>query len=139
MVKLWLMALPLLLESLTGCAGHANPAKGPDPACSHLAQTIVQQEAAFVARAKYIRQQHILLQEYDREMIAAIVQRREALLSTSLTALPMSEQVAGCTGIGLDRLRHEAHEEMSSLQSYLMTFQRALKWDPEGVFIDARP
>lgn len=136
---LWLTTLLPGLVFLGGCIGHSKSPASQSLACTALSQTLARQESSFVERVRGIRQEHILLQEYDRQMIAAITERRQALLSTSLTALPMSDEVAGCSGDGLENLRRQAHEEMSSLQSFLATFQRALKWDPNGVYIDARP
>jgi hypothetical protein len=36
----------------------------------------------------------------------------------------------------LDELRHRAQREMANLRAYLDDFNRALKTDPEDVFID---
>ena len=102
-----------------------------------LAQTIADQENTFVARAQLIRGQHILLQDYDRQMIAVITERRDVLLATKLTELSVSDEVDGCSGKQLDDLRYRAQEELANLRSYLKDFNLALKTDPEGVFIDA--
>jgi hypothetical protein len=93
-------------------------------------------ESNFLVRAKAIREQHLLLQEYDRQMIAALTLRRAEIASTSLMELSVSEEIAGCSGRQLDELRRQAREEMSSLQTYLSTLTRALRDDPQGVFVD---
>lgn len=78
-----------------------------------------------------------MLQEYDRQMIAAINERRTALQTTKLTELSVSDDVDGCSGKELDDLRYRAQQEMANLRSYLSDFNRALKSDPDGVYIDA--
>jgi hypothetical protein len=93
-------------------------------------------EKTFLERAKTIRDQHLLLQDYDRQMIAALTARRNEIEATSLMEMSVSDEIAGCSGKPLENLRWEAREEMSSLQSYLNEFQRALRSDPDGVFID---
>jgi hypothetical protein len=95
------------------------------------------QEQAFVIRAQSIRSEHVVLQDYDRQMIAAIIDRRAALQATKLTELSVTEEVAGCSGKQLDDLRDRAQQELANLRDYLNDFNRALKTDPAGVFIDA--
>ena len=60
-------------------------------ACSVLSKSLTDQEQGFVARAQAIRAGHVLLQDYDRQMIAAITERRAALQATKLI---------GAVGIG---------------------------------------
>jgi hypothetical protein len=95
------------------------------------------QEKNFVARARVLRAEHVLLQDYDRNMIAAITQRRAALQATGLAELSVTEEVGGCSGQQLDDLRYRAQQEMANLRDFLNDFNRALKTDPDGVFIDA--
>jgi hypothetical protein len=94
------------------------------------------QEQEFIDRAKSIRAEHVLLLDYDREMIAAIADRRKALQATKLTELSVSDEVAGCSGQQLDDLRYQAQQELASLRDFLNDFNRALKTDPAGMFID---
>jgi len=101
-----------------------------------LAQTIADQENTFVARAQLIRGQHILLQDYDRQMIALLTERRNSIESTVLTDASADEGVSGCFGQQLESLRVEAFQEMVLLQKHLNTFRRDLREDPAGVFID---
>jgi len=69
-------------------------------------------------------------------MIAMITDRRTALQATKLTELSVSDEISGCSGQPLDDLRHRAQQELANLRSYLNDFNRALKTDPDGVFID---
>jgi hypothetical protein len=70
-------------------------------------------------------------------MIAAIAARRTAIQATELTELSVSEEIAGCSGNRLDDLRSRAQQEMANLRDYLNDFNRALRSDPQGVFIDS--
>ncbi|HUB78854.1 MAG TPA: hypothetical protein VMB03_08670 [Bryobacteraceae bacterium] len=105
-------------------------------ACSALTKTLADQQQAFVDRVQSIRAQHLLLRDYDRQMIDAINARRSAIQATKLMELSVSDDVAGCSGKPLEDLRYRAQEEMQSLRSYLGDFNRALKSDPAGVYID---
>ena len=89
-----------------------------------------------MVKAQSIRRRHLLLQDYDRQMIAAIIDRRKALQDTKLTELSVSEEVGGCTGPQLEDLRYRAQQEMANLRDFLSDFNRALKTDPDGIFID---
>jgi hypothetical protein len=121
---------------LVGCynPGPHKPAKAA--ACGALERSMADEEKSFVARARAIRAEHVLLQEYDRQMIAAITQRRAALQATGLAELSVTEEVGGCSGTRLDDLRYRAQQEMANLRDFLNDFNRALKTDPEGLFID---
>jgi hypothetical protein len=126
--------LALLLSG--GCAGQRAVSPKIAHACADLSTRLATLETGFLTRAKTIRDQHLSLQEYDRQMIALLTQRRAEIAATSLTELSVSEEVSGCTGKPLEDLQLRAHEEMSSLQSYLNTFNRALKTDSDTVYID---
>jgi len=126
----------LVLAFLPGCSSPRQPPPRVTEACAALAKTVANQENAFVARVQAIRVQHILVQDYDRQMIAALNERRAALLSTALTEVSVNEDLSGCSGKPLADLRLQAKEEIARLQGFLNTFHRALKEDPEGVFID---
>ena len=89
-----------------------------------------------MTQAQTIRTQHLLLQDYDRRMIDAINAQRKAILASRLTELSVSDELAGCSGPKLDDLRHRAQQEMSNLRGFLNDFNRALKTDPPGVYID---
>jgi hypothetical protein len=105
-------------------------------ACDTLSKALTDQEQSFVTQAQSIRAEHVVLQDYDRQMISAITNRRAALQATKLTELSVSDEVAGCSGEQLDDLRSRAQAEMANLRDFLKDFNRALKTDPEGVFID---
>jgi hypothetical protein len=122
---------------LTGCSSPRQETPENSAACSALSKTLTDQEQAFVARAQAIRAEHVLLQDYDRQMIAEITERRNVLQATKLTELSVSDEVEGCSGKQLDDLRYRAQQELANLRSYLNDFNRALKTDPAGVFIDA--
>jgi hypothetical protein len=128
----------LVLASQCDCARSRAQTHHVTEACAMLAQSVTNQESTFVARAQAIRGTHILLRDYDRQMIALIEERRVALRSTLLTDSSADEGVAGCSGQPLEDLRLEALQEMNRLQSFINTFRRALQEDPAGVFIDAR-
>jgi hypothetical protein len=123
--------------ALAGCSGPRPETAANSAACSALSKNLTDREQAFVARAQAIRAEHVVLQDYDRQMIAAISDRRTELLATKLTELSVSDEVEGCSGKQLDDLRYRAREELANLRSYLDDFNRALKTDPAGVYIDA--
>jgi hypothetical protein len=131
-----LAAIALLAVILAGCSGHRLGPHVESAACKELAKTVADQEQAFIAHVRAIRAQHILIQDYDRQMIAAITDRRAALQATKLTEVSVTEEIAGCSGQSLDDLRHRAQEEMVTLGAFLRDFNRALKSDPQGVYID---
>jgi len=118
------------------CGTHGPSQQEVARSCEDLSVRMMAAEKTFLERAKTIRDQHLLLQDYDRQMIAALTARRNEIEATSLMEMSVSDEIAGCSGKPLENLRWEAREEMSSLQSYLNEFQRALRSDPDGVFID---
>jgi hypothetical protein len=120
-----------------GCSTPRQETPENTAACTALSKVLTDQEQAFVARAQAIRAEHVFVQDYDRQMIAVITERRDVLLATKLTELSVSDEVDGCSGKQLDDLRYRAQEELANLRSYLKDFNLALKTDPEGVFIDA--
>jgi hypothetical protein len=122
---------------LVTCAGRRPDAAANAAACNVLEKSMTDQEQAFVIRAQSIRSEHVAIQDYDRQMIAAIIDRRAALQATKLTELSVTEEVGGCSGKQLDDLRDRAQQELANLRDYLNDFNRALKTDPAGVFIDA--
>jgi hypothetical protein len=121
---------------LGACTGPKRSDAANSAACDALANTLAIQEQNFVTDAQTIRARHLLVLEYDRQMIAAITARRAAIQATKLTELSVSDEFAGCSGDRLDELRDRAQREMANLRAYLNDFNRALKTDPEGVFID---
>jgi hypothetical protein len=121
---------------LAACSSPSQNAAANTAACNALAKSLADQEQIFVTQAQAIRAQHLLLQDYDRQMIDAINARRKAIQATRLTELSVSDEVAGCSGQQLDDLRDRAQVEMSNLRGYLNDFNRALKYDPAGIFID---
>ena len=129
----------LVLASQCDCARSGAQTQHVTQACAVLAQSVTNQQNTFLARAQAIRGTHILLQDYDRQMIALIEERRAALRSTLLTDSSADEGVAGCAGQPLEDLRQDAVQEMNRLQSFLNTLRQALQEDPGGVFIDAKP
>ena len=126
-----------VLASLCGCARSGAQPRQPAEACGELARTMANQESAFVARARAIRERHILLRDYDRQMIALLDERRKSIESMLLTASSADESVSGCSGRQLESLRIDALQEMVLLQDYLNTFRRGLQKDPAGVFVDS--
>jgi hypothetical protein len=129
--------LVLVLASQCDCARPRAQTPRVAEACAILTQSLADRENAFVARAQAIRGTHILLQDYDRQMMALIEERRAAIRSAVLTDSSADEGVSGCSGPQLEDLRKEALQEMNRLQAFLNTFRRALQDDPAGVFIDA--
>ena len=107
-------------------------------ACSQLSQKLERQGDAFVTRLQQIRQGHIELREYDRQMIAALKSRREELAGALFKSDTWREGVAGCTGKPLADLKRTAADERQRLQGFLTTFEKALREDPPGEFIDSR-
>jgi hypothetical protein len=134
-LRIWCLVISLMV--VLGCCSRTprNTVQNA-AACKALAGAMADQQQEFVDRAKSIRSGHVLLQDYDREMIGAISDRRKALQGTKLTELSVSDEVAGCSGQQLDDLRYQAQQELASLRDYLNDFNRALKSDPADVFID---
>jgi len=128
----------LVLASQCDCARSRAQTQQVAEACGVLAQSVANQENSFVGRARATRGTHILLRDYDRQMIALLEERRAAIRSTLLTESSADEGVSGCSGQQLEDLRQDALEEMVRLQGFLDTFRRGLQEDPAGVFIDAR-
>jgi len=126
----------LAVGSLAGCSSQHRSAQNTAEACAQLSKALTDQKVAFLSRVRYIRNQDLLVLDYDRQMIAALNERRAAIEATSLTELSVSDEVSGCSGETLGELQREAHEEMTSLQSFLNTFNRAVKVDPPGQYID---
>jgi hypothetical protein len=98
---------------------------------------VANQETAFVDRVQAIRSRHILLQDYDRQMIAVLDARRKTIQSTLLTEASVDEGVSGCSGKPLEEIRLNAIQEMARLQTFINDFRRSIREDPEGVFIDS--
>ena len=132
------MGVLLVLATQCDCARSHAQSQRMTQACGILAQSVANQESAFVARVQAVRGRHILLREYDRQMIALIEERRRSLQATLLTDSSADEGAAGCSGQQLEDLRSEAIQEMVRLQGFLATFRKGLREDPAGVFIDAR-
>ena len=130
------VCLALILIVIWGCSRTRQNTAANQVACNALTQTLNQEELAFIDRAKTIRAEHVLLRDYDREMIAAIIERRKALQATKLIELSVNEEIAGCSGAQLDDLRYRAQAEMANLRDFLNDFNRALRSDPSGVFLD---
>jgi hypothetical protein len=91
--------------------------------CADLAKAMADQESTFVARIKTIGNWHILVLEYDRQVIAAFTERRAALESTLFTEASVDKGVSGCSGKLLDDLRLKAQQEMIRLQGLSGDFQ----------------
>lgn len=125
-----------LSVALGACSSPKRDAAANTAACNALSKTLADQEQIFVTQAQTIRAEHVVLQDYDRQMITAMTNRRAAIQATKLAELSVTEEVAGCSGQQLEDLRRRAQEEMSNLRDYLKDFNRALKTDPDGVYID---
>jgi len=78
-----------------------------------------------------IREQHLVLREYDRKMIDALV-----IHSRELTRLTDAEEVAGCFGPKLDDLQTQASEEKAAIYRYVSMFRRAVLTDPADVYTE---
>jgi hypothetical protein len=126
-----------LLVIIGACSGPRRDTAANAAACNALSKALTDQEQMFVIQSQAIRAEHVVLQDYDRQMISAITHRRSALQASKLTELSVSDEVAGCSGKELDDLRSRAQAEMANLRDFLKDFNRALKSDPQGVFIDA--
>src|SRR5580698_7458155 len=87
---------------LWACAGPKRDTAATAAACDALSKALTDQEQIFVTQAQSIRAEHVVLQDYDRQMISAITKRRAALQATKLTELSVSDEVAGCSGEQLD-------------------------------------
>ena len=127
----------LVLAVLCGCAPSPTNPGNVTQACGTLAMTVTNQETAFVDRLQAIRNQHILVQDYDRQIIAVLDARRKAIQSMLLTDASADEGVSGCSGQLLKELRLNAMQEMALLQGFINDFKKSAREDPEGVFIDS--
>ena len=92
----------LVLGSLCGCTRSRAQPRQVTETCGTLARSMADQESTFVARAQAIREQHILLQDYDRQMIALLTERRKSIESMLLTAASTDEGASGCSGEQLE-------------------------------------
>jgi len=136
-VRTLLVAHLVALAAVLGaCNCPKRDAAANSAACDALAKSLAIQEQTFVTQAQTIRAKHLLVREYDRQMIAALDARRAAIQATKLTELSVSDEFAGCSGNRLEELHDRAQREMTNLRAYINDFNRALKTDPEGVYID---
>lgn len=131
-----LHVLAAIVAALAGCSSPKGTPQSRSAACTELARTVAAREDAFVARVKQLRSQPILMRDYDRQMIAAITELRARLEATTLTEMSVSDSVSGCSGQPLDDIRSRVQQQMVNLRAYLNDFKRALKSDPEGVYVD---
>jgi hypothetical protein len=92
-------------------------------------------EDTFVTRAKEIRNRHILVVDYDQQMIAALSEYRDRMQSV----LDEDEAISGtrwrCTGKPLADLKLDERPKFEKVQGYLLTFEKAVKEDPKDVYI----
>lgn len=92
-------------------------------------------EDAFVARVKEIRNRHILVVDYDQEMITALSAYRDRMRSI----LDADEAVSGtrwrCQGKPLAELKLDQEPKLERVQGYLLTFRKALLEDPKDVYV----
>jgi hypothetical protein len=114
---------------MVGCS--KQPTQRTTRACSVLAGSLKGQESAFLDRLGAIRQQHILVREYDRQMIELLASR-----SAELMRLTDAKEVSGCFGKGLEDLQTEASEENVAIYKHVFTFRQALIMDPENVYVE---
>ena len=126
----------LALAYLSGCSRVVPPARSSIAPCTALAASLAEQEAAFVARLKAIRAQHILVRDYDRLMIAALTERRASLRAV-LLAESQDRNRSGCFGKPLEGLRLDIRQDLADLDGFIRTFNQALKTDSKDVFIDS--
>jgi hypothetical protein len=104
-------------------------------ACREGQKKLNDAEDAFVERVKKIRSQHLLLVDYDREMIAALTTYRDQMRSV----LDADEELFGnrfrCAGQPLADLRLSEQPKLQSVGQYLLSFERALKEDPPDAYL----
>jgi hypothetical protein len=131
-----LSSVALLLAAGLGACHHPGPTPQAEAeACREAQKSLDRAEESFVARAREIRRQHILLVEYDRQMIAALTTYRDQIRAT----LDAGEAVGGtrwrCTGKPLANLKLDQQPKLQRVQGYLVTFERALQQDPPNVYV----
>jgi hypothetical protein len=112
---------------MAGCS--KQPTQQTTQSCAVLAADMTGQENTFVSRLKAIREQHLVLREYDHQMIDALVTH-----SRELTRLTDAEEVSGCFGPKLAGLQTEANEEKAAVYRYVFMFRRAILSDPKDVY-----
>jgi hypothetical protein len=92
-------------------------------------------EDAFIARVKEIRNRHILVVDYDQEMIAALSAYRDRMRRI----LDADESVTGtrwrCEGKPLAELKLDLQPKLDRVQGYLLTFRKALVEDPKDIYV----
>lgn len=92
-------------------------------------------EDAFIARVKAIRNRHILVVDYDQQMIEALSAYRDRMRSI----LDADESVTGtrwrCEGKPLAELKLDQQPKLDRVQGYLLTFRKALSEDPKDVYV----
>ena len=91
---LLLLYLVTTLSVLLGaCSSPKRDAAANAAACNALSKVLSDQEQIFINQAQVIRAQHVFMLDYDREMISAINDRRNAILATKLTELSVTDDV----------------------------------------------
>jgi len=92
-------------------------------------------EDAFVAQVKEIRNRHILVVDYDREMIAALTAYRDRMRNIIDEDEAASGKRWHCTGKPLAELKLDQEPKLERVQGYLLTFRKALVEDPKDVYV----
>ena len=87
------------------------------------------------ARVKEIRRQHILVVEYDREMIAALTAYRDVMRGLLYDDETSPGSQWRCTGAPLSDLKLAEEPKLERVQRFLGTFERAVREDPSDVYV----
>jgi hypothetical protein len=92
-------------------------------------------EDTFVERVKGIRKQHILVLDYDRQMIVALTEYRDKMWAVLYAEEAVSGGRLRCSGQPLADLRIDAAPKLERVQHFVGTFQQALRDDPPNTYV----
>ena len=125
----------LLSAVLAGCSQPRLSTQEVAQACQQIQSQLDSADSDFVAHVREIRNEHILLIDYDRKMIEALTSYRNKVH----TILDDQENGRGnihCSGNQLTEVEHNESARLRRVGLYLIDFERALKQDPPDAYVE---
>ncbi|HUA58531.1 MAG TPA: hypothetical protein VML19_07250 [Verrucomicrobiae bacterium] len=125
----------ILTAGLAGCSQTHLSTQEVAQACQQIQNQLDTADSDFVAHVREIRNEHILLIDYDRKMIGALTGYRNKVRAI------LDEQENGrgsihCIGDQLTEVEHNESPRLRRVGSYLIDFERALKQDPPNAYVE---
>jgi len=99
-----------------------------------MEKRLVTAEDEFTEHARVLREQRMLLVDYDRKMIAELTSYHDKIRTILDEDIPASNG-CHCTGKPLADLKHDTNAKLNSLRGFLSDFRKALRSDAPGVYI----